>query len=87
MAFGLLQFLLTVGGDAEGVDAAPIGLSQLLRQYGLPQGPQQQRALHAALEAAPQLWAARPLDVQALECAGGQDTWGWGGASACMGCV
>lgn len=35
VAFGLLQFVTSVGGGADGVNT-PIGLNPLLRQYDLP---------------------------------------------------
>ena len=69
VAFGLLQFLLSVGGEQDGVNA-PIGLNQLLQQYGLPLNRHKQ-AMHRRMDAEPQLFVARPLDAQALEYAGG----------------
>ncbi len=68
VAFGLLQFMLSLSGETDGVNA-PIGLNQLLQQYGLPLNPHK-RAMHRRMDAEPQLFVARPLDAQALEYAG-----------------
>lgn len=76
MAFGLLQFTLSLGGECDGVNA-PIGLNQLLQQYGLPLNPHK-RAMHRRMDAEPHLFVARPLDAQALEYAGGAGVPGWG---------
>lgn len=76
MAFGLLQFTLSLGGESDSVNA-PIGLNQLLQQYGLPLNPHK-RAMHRRMDAEPRLLVARPLSTPALEYAGGHGVPGWG---------
>ena len=74
VAFGLLQFLSSVGGSdataAAGVNA-PIGLNSLLSQYQLPPNPLK-AVMHARMEREPHLFERRPLEAQVLQYAGGQ---------------
>ena len=73
VAFGLLQFLSSVGGGSDaaagGVNA-PIGLNSLLSQYQLPPNPLK-AVMHARMEREPQMFERRPLEAQVLQYAGG----------------
>ena len=73
VAFGLLQFLSSVGsgGDAAAAGVnAPIGLNSLLSQYQLPPNPLK-AVMHARMEREPQMFERRPLEAQVLQYAGG----------------
>jgi len=63
VAFGLLQFLSSLSGGAPDGVNAPIGLNQLLQQYGLPLNPLK-RAMHVRMDREPELFVRRPLEAQ-----------------------
>lgn len=71
MAFGLFQLLSSLGsGPAPDGVNAPIGLNQLLRQYGLPPNPLK-KAMQARMDREARLWVTRPLEPMVLQYAGG----------------
>ena len=82
VAFGLLQFLSSVGTSGSGRDAvnAPVGLNTLLQQYQLPPNPLK-NVMHGRMDREPLLFERRPLEEQVLQYAGGRRRAPAGGAS------
>lgn len=73
VAFGLLQFLTSVGSGSKGGVNAPVGLNALLQQYDLPPNPLK-KVMHARMDREPHLFTRRPLEAQVLNYAGGLRT-------------
>lgn len=67
VAFGLLQFLSSVGASSDAVNA-PIGLNQLLQQYELPPNPLK-KVMHGRMDREPDLFERRPMEAEVMQYA------------------